>query len=547
MVVSELRGRRGGDDPGEGNAPGEQTRETGHSEHELSRQAGGVTRDQQTSREDDRTPYGPDAPHETPRPLTAHEKLEQRLDEVYWPGYSRGARAEQRDDSTDRYSADVASRAPASEREDSGTSDQRRPREAQASEADSFDEDETADRQSSRPLTAREKLEQRLDEMYWPGYSTWSSTEQGDDELVDRRPVDAPSARARTPVDDRSEPEDPFASYSPELQAHMRHDDTLARLQYLSPPDGQAESTSQQGDSATPVESRDSDNHTSVADLRDTSEVDGSAVDDGSSSTHWLANEEVDQAGVDQPRRDDPPNTIENAEAKDRKQDVDEDSAGARSTADPDGVAAGTDSAPEPVADADANEPAEVGHEFVEDASTQEMDQYRRIRDADDLDALAENSGLPREVIDEAKQHLFQRQHDVAVGPGDVRHGYFTPYAEFGDLWERVASGDELTDEQRLEFRSLLAHEYVESKLMQAGVPYKSADSEAWTEDGMTRVVMEYPSAHNIAPLSAQSRPKDLLRLWDDPLGLPRGDLRVAEDLSNLDEVVRVAKEGLGL
>lgn len=155
------------------------------------------------------------------------------------------------------------------------------------------------------------------------------------------------------------------------------------------------------------------------------------------------------------------------------------------------------------------------------------------------------SSGMPREVIDEAKQHLVQRQHDVAIGPGEVRHGYFTPFAEFGDLWERVASGDDLTDGQRQEFRSLLAHGYVESKLMQAGVPYKSADPRAWTDAGMARVSMDYPSAHNIAPLSAQSRPKDLLRLWDDPLGLPRGDLRVAEDLSNLDEVVRVAKKGL--
>ncbi len=31
-------------------------------------------------------------------------------------------------------------------------------------------------------------------------------------------------------------PPDPFASYSPELRAHMHHDDTLSRLQYLSNP-----------------------------------------------------------------------------------------------------------------------------------------------------------------------------------------------------------------------------------------------------------------------------------------------------------------------
>jgi hypothetical protein len=135
----------------------------------------------------------------------------------------------------------------------------------------------------------------------------------------------------------------------------------------------------------------------------------------------------------------------------------------------------------------------------------------------------------------------------VAVGPDDVRHGYFTPDAAYGDLWERVASGAELTDENRAQFWSLLAHEYVESKLMEAGLPYLSPDPGAWDADEMPDVRSPYPSAHNMAPLSTQSTMKDLLRHWDAALGIPKGDLRVAPDLSNLDEVVRVAKERLGL
>ena len=196
---------------------------------------------------------------------------------------------------------------------------------------------------------------------------------------------------------------------------------------------------------------------------------------------------------------------------------------------------------------AGVDEVAELEHEFVDDATPEEMDQYRRIREADDVDALADHSGMPREVIEEAKQHLFQRQHDVAVRPGEIRHGYFTPYALYGDLWERVASGAELTDKNRVEFWSLLAHEYVESKLMAAGLPYRSPDPRAWDESGTPLATSDYPSAHNTAPLSTRSSRMDLLILWDSSLDIPRGDLRVAEDLSNLDEVVRVAKEGLGL
>ncbi|MGZ0149002.1 hypothetical protein ACXJJ3_18145 [Kribbella sp. WER1] len=543
--MSELRGR-GGDDPSKGNTPGDQAGESGRRENEASRQSDGDVRDQPASRRDAPTPDRHVAMHhETPRPSTGSEKSEQRLDDVCWPGNARGASAEQGDGSAGRDSADVADQAPESKQENLQLSDDPRLREGQASEADSIDEDGTADRRSSPPLTAREKLEQRLDELYWPGYSKWSSAERSDDESAEERRGDLPSAPATAPVDDRPEPEDPFASYSPELRAQTLHDDTLARLQYLSPPDAQAESTSQEGDSPTDVELGDRDTQKSETDQHGETEGVGSAAHDRSSTAALLPNEAAVPVTADWLRRDDPPNAVQHVEATDRERDAHEDPVVPPVTPHADDVAVGTDCVREQIADMDGR--VEAGHEFVEDATTAEMEQYRRIREADDLDALAENSGMPREVIDEAKQHLFQRQHDVAIGPGEVRHGYFTPYAEFGDLWERVASGNELTDGQRQEFRSLLAHEYVESKLMQAGVPYKSADPGAWTLAGMMRVSMDYPSAHNIAPLSAQSRPKDLLRLWDDPLGLPRGDLRVAEDLSNLDEVVRVAKKGLGL
>ncbi|WP_410789653.1 hypothetical protein [Kribbella sp. C-35] len=458
--------------------------------------------------------------------MTAREKLEQRLDEMYWPGYARASSTavdkEQRVDRIDERSADDASVGPSSRQEVSPASAQPRPGEMQPSETDSGDEHKIADPRPSQPLTAREKLD------------------QDDDASVDRQPGDAPSAPARKPVDDRPEPEDPFASYSPELRAHMLHDDTLARLQYLSPPNDEAESTSHDADAPSLIESPEEARSTSDTDLRDEGASGALPADDSSASASRLADETGDEPVADSPPSDRSPTDNEDAGTTGQEPATNSVLPDESASFETDDVAAGLDST-------GMHEMAELGHEFVEDATPKEMDQYRRIREADDVDALAESSGLPREVIEEAKQHLFQRQHDVALGPGEVRHGYFTPFAEFGDLWERVASGDDLTDDQRLEFRSLLAHEYVESKLMQAGVPYKSAHPEAWTDDGMSRISREYPSAHNMAPLSAQSRPKDLLRLWDDPLGLPRGDLRVAEDLSNLDEVVRVAKKGLGL
>ncbi|MFD7154708.1 hypothetical protein ACFV9C_08925 [Kribbella sp. NPDC059898] len=184
-------------------------------------------------------------------------------------------------------------------------------------------------------------------------------------------------------------------------------------------------------------------------------------------------------------------------------------------------------------------------HEFVEDADPQDMETYRRIRETDDVDAVADNSGFPREVVEVAKENLFVRTHDVAVNPGVVRHGHFTPLRQVAPLWERVASGAALAADERAEMWSLLAHEYVEAKLMEAGLPYLLADPDAWDACGH-KVAREYPAAHTVAPRSLQSIKKDLLAHWEKLL-IPRGDVRVADDLSNLDAVVRLAKEGLGL
>ncbi|MGW6197281.1 hypothetical protein ACWF0M_14155 [Kribbella sp. NPDC055110] len=395
-----------------------------------------------------------------------------------------------------------------------------------------------ADRETPRTLTAREKLEQRLDEMYWPDYSSWSSAQRN--ETSDRRPRAEPSSTAADqPADARSEHEDPFASYSPELQAHMRHDDTLARLQYLSPRHYEADA-----ESPISIESGDVDDRSSEQGSRDEPTNGVSLADSSSPATSRPAVEADGWSALSQPEPDDPADGVGRVEPANEELATDEVLAGDSAPPRREDVAVGIDSTPEQAVGTD--EPAEAGHEFVEDATPEEMDKYRRIRETDDLDALAENSGLPRDVIDEAKQHLFQREHDVAVGPGDVRHGYFTPNAVYGDLWERVASGVDVTDENRVQFWSLLAHEYVESKLMEAGLPYLSSEPGAWSEDGWPEVLAGYPSAHNTAPLSTQSQVKDLLRHWAK-LDLPTDDLQVAPDLSNLDNVVRVAKERLGL
>ncbi|MFD7154195.1 hypothetical protein ACFV9C_06345 [Kribbella sp. NPDC059898] len=401
------------------------------------------------------------------------------------------------------------------------------------------------------------------------------------------------------------EPEEPLPNwadrYSPEMRRKLAADDTIARLHYTSPrdPSDSREPTEQdtpQHDAVRPAREPSTDDLPHLpAKLReqmandpvftragwsrenhDPTDDDPPAAADGPNAAVQDHPAAGDHSGSHPPPEDpptnEPPATASRPGPAVREHraaaDIDEpqrppvDSAevarttptedGRRPVADPpstehpNAAEIQRDQPTEPQAEQALEHADQPAHEFVDTPDDpRDMDIYRRIREADDVDAVAINSGYPREVVEVAKENLFIRQHDVAVGPGETRHGYFTPLPMVGQLWEQVASGADLTDKQQARFWSLLAHEYVEARLMEAGVPYLLAATDAWDERG-PKVGEEYPTAHTVAPRSLQAAMRDLLGHWEK-LNLPQGDLRVAEDLSNLDEVVRVAKEGLGL
>ena len=136
------------------------------------------------------------------------------------------------------------------------------------------------------------------------------------------------------------------------------------------------------------------------------------------------------------------------------------------------------------------------GSDFVGDGrgfSAETADTYRRIRASpDDTQLVSANTGIHRDVIEGMRQNLFVQQHDVAVGPGQVERGYFTPQDRIANLWDGAADGT-LDPAQRREFRSLAAHEYVENKLMEAGIPFRSAEAEAFDADGNPRFNPDHP------------------------------------------------------
>ena len=184
-------------------------------------------------------------------------------------------------------------------------------------------------------------------------------------------------------------------------------------------------------------------------------------------------------------------------------------------------------------------------NEFVLNEEPKAELAYREIRAAtDDVPKVADEIGVDPDIVDVAKKNLFVNKHDVAVGPGDIRHGNFTASSSYSDLWKAVMDGKQLTPDQTNQLRSLVAHEYVEAKLMESGIPYQHANPKAWDPEDGYLFNRDHAGAHQLSPRSMQSNAQaDLLRHWRT-LGLTPPPGGLAADLSNIDEIVRIAREG---
>ncbi|WP_433719332.1 hypothetical protein ACQP2Y_32390 [Actinoplanes sp. CA-051413] len=186
------------------------------------------------------------------------------------------------------------------------------------------------------------------------------------------------------------------------------------------------------------------------------------------------------------------------------------------------------------------------GSDFIDPGdgfSDRAADAYRRIRgSADDTPLAAANTGIDEGVIERMRQNLFVQQHDVSLVPNQVERGYFTPVERIADLWDGATQGT-LSPDDMAAFRNLAAHEYVENRLMEAGLPYRSSHPDAFDADGDPIINRDHPGAHDLAP--NEWRPNAPLDHWR-VFGLDGSGLQMADDLSNLDEVVDAALRGLG-
>ncbi|GAA2488123.1 hypothetical protein [Streptomyces gobitricini] len=173
-------------------------------------------------------------------------------------------------------------------------------------------------------------------------------------------------------------------------------------------------------------------------------------------------------------------------------------------------------------------------------------DEIRATPNRVDLPEIARNTGIEESVLRQVKTHLFRAQHDVTVGPSQVRHGLFEPADDIAELWPKAQRGD-LSEAEMLRFRSLVAHEYVESRLMKAGLPYTQPHPHMWHVDPNDgQYYRDFPStprdagAHELAP----NEQKGGFRHWA-AMGLKGPDVVLRENMSNIDDVVRAVVQEL--
>jgi hypothetical protein len=182
------------------------------------------------------------------------------------------------------------------------------------------------------------------------------------------------------------------------------------------------------------------------------------------------------------------------------------------------------------------------GARYVQSPSPEAAEAYAAIRaGTGDVSSIARNTGIDEDIIGQVKNHLFMSEHDIPVGPGQIARGNFTPDMHLANLWNGAEKGT-LNSSDAEEFRALMSHEYVESRLMESGMPYRSAEPASWDEDGDLVFNPRHFGAHEASPHAVTGS----TRHWR-ALGLTPPDEPVAPDLSNIDRVVDAARRGLGL
>ena len=164
------------------------------------------------------------------------------------------------------------------------------------------------------------------------------------------------------------------------------------------------------------------------------------------------------------------------------------------------------------------------------------------IARTDDVAAISDATGFDADMLARVKSHFFLERHQIAVGPDDVRTGTFTPDHIYSDDWNAAAAGT-LRGDDLHRFQRFVAHEYIEAKLMEAGLPFNSSHPSAFDATNYPRANPEHFGAHDLSVQGNLAKPP--FAHYEGVLDRAPPALDPADDLSNLDAIVEQILEGL--
>jgi hypothetical protein len=166
-----------------------------------------------------------------------------------------------------------------------------------------------------------------------------------------------------------------------------------------------------------------------------------------------------------------------------------------------------------------------------------------------EIGLIVKNTGIPRKLINRVQKHLFVTQHEVWTGNYETgvlnpksQFGNFAPDQEIANSWLAAKNGV-LQGKELKKFQRLIAHEYIEEGLMEAGLPYRSRY--AWSYDtkygwGFWAKPGRY-GAHDLASNQRLSNPP--FSHWESEMRKSSEGLTIQDDLMNLDQVIKEIKK----
>ena len=153
--------------------------------------------------------------------------------------------------------------------------------------------------------------------------------------------------------------------------------------------------------------------------------------------------------------------------------------------------------------------------------------------------AISGELGISPNIVSKAMDHMLIDYHVVEAFPGNFRYGRFQVASNDVKLWHDVANGVASND-VKARLRQLIAHEYIESRLMEAGMVYRRIGAANIASYG----------AHELSILDDWMTPTPWRHYYStEPGGLGRNNpnFNLNADFSNIDDIVdsMILTEGL--